>query len=93
MEAAYRTGGGWLDSLLDLVAANTEVLQERLPEGIELVVPEATYLAWIDFRRLSMGVPGLAAWLGSSARLGLSPGHWFGREGAGFAPHDSCSTH
>lgn len=85
MEAAYRTGGAWLDGLLDLIAANTRLLQERLPEGVELVAPEATYLAWIDFRRLSMDVPELAAWLSSSAWLGLSPGHWFGREGAGFA--------
>ena len=36
-------------------------------------------------RELDMGVPELARWLASSARLALSPGHWFGREGAGFA--------
>jgi bifunctional pyridoxal-dependent enzyme with beta-cystathionase and maltose regulon repressor activities len=32
-----------------------------------------------------MEVPELARWLGSAARLALSPGHWFGRAGAGFA--------
>ncbi len=85
MKAAYDHGGPWLDSLLELVAANAALLQERLPDGIDLATPEATYLAWVDFRQLNMDVPELAAWLGSSARLGLSPGHWFGREGAGFA--------
>jgi cystathionine beta-lyase len=85
MKAAYDGGGAWLDSLLELVSANAALLSERLPDGIELTTPEATYLAWVDFRQLNMDVPELAAWLGSSARLGLSPGHWFGREGAGFA--------
>ncbi|MEA2058341.1 MAG: aminotransferase class I/II-fold pyridoxal phosphate-dependent enzyme [Actinomycetota bacterium] len=84
-EAGYRTGGPWLDDLLALVAANVELLRDRLPRGIELVEPEGTYLAWLDFRRLDMDVPELARWLANSAHLALSPGHWFGREGAGFA--------
>jgi cystathionine beta-lyase len=84
-EAGYRTGGPWLDDLLALVAANIELLRDRLPHGIELVEPEGTYLAWLDFRRLDMDVPELARWLADSAHLALSPGHWFGREGAGFA--------
>ena len=32
-----------------------------------------------------MDVPEPADWLASAAQLALSPGHWFGREGAGFA--------
>ena len=84
-QAAYRTGGEWLDNLLQLVAANADLLQDRLPDGIDLVAPEATYLAWLDFRQLNMDVPDLAEWLSASAHLALSPGHWFGREGAGFA--------
>jgi len=85
MEAAYRDGGPWLDGLLEMVTANARLLHERLPEGVDLVAPEATYLAWIDLRQLGMDVPELASWLAASARLALSPGHWFGREGAGFA--------
>jgi cystathionine beta-lyase len=83
--AAYEAGASWLDGLLDLVVANVTLLQHRLPDGIELIEPEGTYLAWLDFRRLGMDVPELARWLASPARLALSPGHWFGREGAGFA--------
>ncbi len=45
---------------------------------------QATYLAWLDFRALGLDVPELARWLAESG-LALSPGHWFGREGAGFA--------
>ena len=84
-EAGYLTGANWLDDLLRLVAANNALLGEGLPEGIELITPEGTYLAWLDFRKLELDVPRLASWLASSARLALSPGHWFGREGAGFA--------
>lgn len=83
-ETAYRTGAAWLDGLLELIAGNAELLERELPDGIGIVRPEATYLAWLDFRQLSLGVPELARWL-AAAGLALSPGHWFGREGAGFA--------
>jgi len=84
-EAAYHSGGPWLDGFLDLIEANAEMLRDSLPDGIALVQPEGTYLAWLDFRELGMDVPELAEWLPSRAHLALSPGHWFGREGAGFA--------
>jgi cystathionine beta-lyase len=83
--AGYRTGGPWLDDLLELVTANVRLLQDHLPPGVEMAEHEGTYLAWLDFRALGMDVPQLARWLPSTARLALSPGHWFGREGAGFA--------
>lgn len=83
-ETAYRTGGDWLDGLLDLVKANTERLGEGLTGGIRVMPQEATYLAWLDFRELGLDVPELARWLAASG-LALSPGHWFGRQGAGFA--------
>lgn len=85
MRAGYQQGEGWVDALLDLVKTNVRALQEGLPEEVTVVTPEGTYLAWLDFRKLDMEVPELAAWLVEEARLALSPGHWFGREGAGFA--------
>jgi cystathionine beta-lyase len=84
-EAAYRSGASWLDDMLDLVQANHALLSAQLPDGVEVVHLEGTYLAWLDFRSLGMDAQELARWLAESARLGLSPGHWFGREGAGFA--------
>ncbi len=84
-EAAYSTGAPWVDALLDLVQTNAALLRSELPEDIPLVELEGTYLAWLDFRQLGMEAPELASWLANSARLGLSPGHWFGRDGAGFA--------
>ena len=84
-DAGYRTGADWLDQLLALVATNVALLRDDLPSGINLIEPEGTYLAWLDFRELGMDVPELARWLGGFAHLALSPGHWFGRQGAGFA--------
>lgn len=83
-ETAYRTGAGWLDGLLDLVTANVERLQTGLADGVDVVAPEGTYLAWLDLRGLGLEVPDLVRWIGTSG-VALSPGHWFGREGAGFA--------
>ena len=84
-EAAYREGDAWLDAFLDGLVANRDVLLDGLPDDVRLVPMEATYLAWLDLRDLGLDAPALAEWLAVEARLALSPGHWFGREGAGFA--------
>jgi cystathionine beta-lyase len=84
-QAAYHSGGAWLDQFLHLIEANVVLLRADLPDEIDLIQPEGTYLAWLDFRKLGMDVPELASWLPTQAHLALSPGHWFGREGAGFA--------
>lgn len=84
-EAAYRTGAGWVDDLRELVQTNASLLRDQLPDEIGLVDLQGTYLAWLDFRQLDMDVRQLASWLAESARLALSPGHWFGRQGAGYA--------
>ena len=56
-EAAYREGGPWLDELLVYIRGNMELVanyaQEHLPE-LKVVIPEATYLLWIDFRGMGM---------------------------------------
>lgn len=84
-EAGYRTADRWLDEFIAQLSVNYEMLRSGLPDGIRLVNPEGTYLAWLDFRQLGMDVPELTRWLPDKAGLALSPGHWFGREGAGFA--------
>ncbi|MGI9608707.1 MAG: MalY/PatB family protein [Acidimicrobiia bacterium] len=84
-ETAYRHGAGWVDELLSLVSANVALLTDALPEGIRLIAPEGTYLAWLDFTALDIAVAELPSWLANAAGLALSPGHWFGREGASFA--------
>lgn len=84
-DVAYRDGAGWLDDFISLIASNVATLEAGLPDEIKLVAPEGTYLAWLDMRSLGITVEELPFWLAGSAGIAVSPGHWFGREGAGFA--------
>ena len=52
---------------------------------VSLVEPEGTFLVWLDFRKLGLDPKALEKFLAHEAKIALSPGYWFGREGAGFA--------
>jgi cystathionine beta-lyase len=86
-EAAYREGEPWLDELLVYIRGNMELVaqyaQEHLPE-LKVVMPEATYLLWIDFRGMGMSHEELNRFLVQEAKLGLNSGAAFGKEGEGF---------
>lgn len=84
--AAYTDGGDWLDRLLVYLRSNRDHLSRVLPEavpGLRVSHPQATYLAWLDFRALGLAVEP-ADYLLSHARVALSPGIPFGG-GPGFA--------
>jgi cysteine-S-conjugate beta-lyase len=85
--AAFRDDDTWLDSTREAIAANArllhDLLREQLP-AIEYVIPEATYLAWLDCRGLGLGDDPSAVFL-ERGRVALNPGLNFGTEGAGFA--------
>ena len=86
-EAAYRAGGEWLDALLICLDGNRrhllDLLAANLPE-VRDVMPQASYLAWLDCRALPLGDDPAAVFL-ERGRVALSPGLDFGREGRGFA--------
>lgn len=88
IEAAYRQGGEWLDTVLAYLRSNVDFLNawlhDHLPR-VTLVEPEGTFLVWLDFRALGLEVKELERFLAQEAGLALSPGYWFGREGAGYA--------
>ena len=84
--AAYEEGQEWLDQVLAYLEANREALAryvaEHLP-GMRMIVPEGTYLAWLDCRGLGIqGNPG--EFILREARVGLNEGVWFGPGGEGF---------
>ena len=88
MVAAYTNGEPWLNQVTEYLAGNIEMLRSFLQQKIrrvKLIEPEGTYLIWLDFRELNLEVKQLEAFLVHDARMALNPGHWFGREGAGFA--------
>ena len=84
--AAYSHGAQWLDGLLGYLQANRDHLSRLLPAavpGLRVSHPEATYLAWVDFRDLRLPTEP-AEYLLSAAKVALSPGLPFGG-GPGFA--------
>jgi len=84
--AAYRDGQEWLDQLLVYLQANRDVVLEfvrgEMP-GIEMVAPEATYLAWMDCRQSGIAGSPQKFFL-ERARVALQDGAWFGTRGQGF---------
>ncbi|MGJ3240564.1 MAG: MalY/PatB family protein [Anaerolineae bacterium] len=88
MLAAYREGGAWLDDVLAYLQDNIAFIRDYLAQNIpqvKLVEPEGTYLIWLDFTALEIDPSDLATFLAQEAGLALNAGHWFGREGAGYA--------
>ena len=95
---AFRTGGDWLDTLLDGLEANRALLGDLIAEhlpGVKYQRPQGTYLAWLDCRELGFDeevvdglaevadLSGPARWFLDHARVALSSGHVFGTGGAG----------
>ncbi len=85
-EAAYRQGQEWLEQVMAYLQANRDFLydyvQNYLP-GIEMGLPEGTYLAWLDCRK--SGIEGNPAkFFLEKARVGLNDGEDFGIGGQGF---------
>ncbi len=87
MEAAYAGGHQWLDQLMDYLKGNLDLLdnfvETELP-GIRMAIPEATYLAWLDMRKLGMNSKALKHFMIHKARIGCNDGPSFGRGGTGF---------
>lgn len=85
--AAYGDGAAWLDALLDYLAGNRDYaldyIARHLP-GVRAVVPEGTYLLWLDCRGLGLDDAALQAFFVRRARVGMNPGPSFGSGGSGF---------
>jgi cystathionine beta-lyase len=88
LEAAYTKGGPWLDAALEYLEGNRGLvesfLRERLPR-VRLRHPEGTYIYWLDFRDYGLSGRELMDVLTNRARVAMTDGSAFGREGEGFA--------
>lgn len=86
-QAAYQYGAPWLSQLKEYLTGNLtcfrDFLKSRLPE-LKMIEPEGTYLLWVDFSKLGMGVPELEEFMVTKANLWLDGGHIFGKSGSGF---------
>jgi cystathionine beta-lyase len=85
--AAYTEGEQWLDELRGYLAETHRrlpaLLAERLP-GVDYHPARASYLAWLDCRRLELGDDPAAHFL-ERGRVSLVPGPTFGPPGRGHA--------
>ncbi len=86
-EAAYTHGEEWLDEMLAYVAGNIEFTDKFLKENcpkVKAVIPEASFLVWLDFRGLVLCQKDLMNMLLEKAHLALNDGSMFGEQGVGF---------
>ena len=85
--AAWRAGDAWLAEVLAYLDGNRRAVAafvaERWP-AVRTWLPEATFLAWFDFRALALPRTPQAFFL-EHARVALSEGLAFGEPGRGFA--------
>jgi cystathionine beta-lyase len=92
--AAYEHGDPWLASLREYLTVNRnrvfDFFKTNLP-GVEMTLPEATYLAWLDFR--AYGVTDPFQFFLDHAKIALGSGTSFGAPGKGYARLNFGTTH
>lgn len=87
-QAAYSDQGRlYRDQLLQHFLGNIERVKTFfhtfLPQ-VKVMVPEASYLIWLDFSAIFESQNELKSWLIQHAKLGLNDGESFGEAGKGF---------
>ena len=82
--AAYNRAEPWLDELMMVLRRNLGVLRDFAvrTEGMTLIEPEGTYLAWLDCRGLGFSSPeAQREFLRNKARVVFDEGSMFGHAG------------
>jgi cystathionine beta-lyase len=85
--AAFTKGEGWLNELRSYIEENRKVAQKFIESELTelyLVPANATYLLWIDCRRVTQDTMGLCQFLRSEVGLYVSAGESYGETGKGF---------
>lgn len=80
-QAAYTSGGPWLEQCRNYLRANLDYLRSFLAQHIpqiKLVEPEGTYFAWLDCSGLGLSHRELNDLIVQQAKLWLDAGHIFG---------------
>lgn len=85
--AAYEQGEEWLSQLLEYLGKNIDYamdfFKKRIPQ-ISPMEPEASYLLWLDCRKMGLTQEKLCEFMVKEAKLGLNDGAMFGIQGEGF---------
>jgi cystathionine beta-lyase len=85
--AAYTKSDCWLKELIQYVEGNFDFIRNflkvNMPE-VKLIEPEASYLAWLDFRQIQPEPIKLDDLMLHKAKIALNGGHSFVANGEGF---------
>lgn len=83
-QAAYENGREWRKQMLEYVQGNIDFvvgfLKQNIPQ-VKPMIPEATYLIWLDCKDLRMETDDLQSFFVHKAGLGLNKGTIFGAGG------------
>jgi len=94
--AAYSHGHEWLEALLDYIDHNIDFVgdycRKMIPEIIP-VMPEATYMIWLDCRKFGMTGKELQNFFVKKAGIGMNEGSTFGPGGEGFMRMNVATNH
>lgn len=85
--AAYRHGESWLKALNEYVLANHQYVKEALESAfpeVSYLVPDATYLAWIDLSVLNLDMTLLNQALIEQFNVAIMSGDVYGDSGKGY---------
>ena len=87
IEAAYKHGEEWLEEVMSYIEDNFDYMisfiKENMP-NVKCRKPEATYLGWLDFRKIFTKQDELDDFLINRAKVALNSGITFGKKGEGF---------
>lgn len=95
-EAAFRLGEDWLRQLLDYLEGNVDFLKEYLEQHLPLVkamLPEASYLAWLDFSDYGYTHTEMRQLLIDTACVALNDGATFAPLNSNGKPDKNCENH
>jgi cysteine-S-conjugate beta-lyase len=87
IQIAYEKGKDWMNELKQYIEENIKFVDQYLKSNfpkIKVVLPEASFLIWLDCRELKLSQKELNSFFINKARLALNDGAMFGKEGIGF---------
>lgn len=87
LEAAYKYGEEWLDTLRSVIYEHYQYAMETFheqTEGLKVIQSEGTYLLWIDCSGLGLDSEELETFMIKEAKVGLNKGVAYGTEGEQF---------
>lgn len=86
-QTAYEKGGEWLDEAKEYIWQNIlfvdSFIKRNIPQ-IKVMLPEASFLVWLDCRELGLSQKDLVSLFVNDAHLALNDGSMFGARGEGF---------